>query len=125
MSTFCIFFQKCNFFHPKKGPRTGLTHSLTQLRAIQFSDHAKSKAQITERIFNEAPPRCRSQKSIIFRRTHEMDISFSSGWIERFAQILFNKCKKYNKSNDFQNFEINFLVKFKASWFVFNRVYWF
>ena len=50
------------FFRPKKGPRTGLSHSLTHLTVIQFSDYAKSMAQITERIFNEAPSRCRSQK---------------------------------------------------------------
>ena len=67
---FLHFFPKnATFFRPKKGPRTGLSHSLTHLTAIQFSDHAKSMAQITERIFNEAPSRCRSQKSIIFRRT--------------------------------------------------------
>ena len=64
---FALFSKNYNFFRPKKGPRTGLSQSLTRLTAIQFSDHAKSMAQITERIFNEAPPRCRSQKSIIFR----------------------------------------------------------
>ena len=65
---FALFSKNATFFRPKKGPRTGLSHSLTHLTAIQFSDHAKSMAQITERIFNEAPSRCRSQKSIIFRR---------------------------------------------------------
>ena len=77
--------KNATFFRPKKGPRTGLSHSLTRLTAIQFLDHAKSKAQITERIFNEAPPRCRSQKSIIFRRNGHQ-FFFTAGWIERFAQ---------------------------------------
>ena len=67
---FAFFLKNATFFRPKKDPRTGLSHSLTHLTAIQFSDHAKSMAQITERIFNEAPSRCRPQKSIIFR-THE------------------------------------------------------
>ena len=48
--------KNATFFRPKKGPRTGLSHSLTHLTAIQFSDHAKSMAQITERIFNEHAP---------------------------------------------------------------------
>ena len=85
------------FFRPKKGPRTGLSHSLTRLTAIQFSEHAKSKAQITERIFNEARSRCRSQKSIIFRSSRSRSRSrsrnahqffFTTGWIERFAQQM-------------------------------------
>ena len=76
---FALFPKNTDFFRPKKGPRTGLSHSLTHLTAIQFSDYAKSMAQITERIFNEAHSRCRSQKSIIFRsRTNGMHISFSS-----------------------------------------------
>ena len=64
---FALFSKNATFFRPKKGPRTGLSHSLTHLTAIQFSDHAKSMAQITERIFNEARSRCRSQKWIIIR----------------------------------------------------------
>ncbi len=86
---FLHFFSKnATFFRPKKGPRTGLSHSLTHLTAIQFSDHAKSMAQITERIFNEAPSRCRSQKSIIFRNKRRNGHQFfiTTGWIERFAQ---------------------------------------
>ena len=85
---FALFSKNATFFRPKKGPRTGLSHSLTHLTAIQFSDHAKSMAQITERIFNEAHSRCRSQKSIIFRRTNEggHQFFFTTGWIERFAQ---------------------------------------
>ena len=88
---FALFYQKCHFFRPKKGPRTGLSQSLTRLTAIQFSDHAKSMAQITERIFNEAPSRCRSQKSIIFRRRRRRNAHqffFTAGWIERFAQKM-------------------------------------
>ena len=67
---FAFFLKNATFFRPKKGPRTGLSHPLTRLTAIQFSDHAKSMAQITERIFNEAPSRCRPQKSSIFRTKH-------------------------------------------------------
>ena len=96
MTTFRTFFQNCTFFRLKKGPRTGLSHSLTHLTAIQFSDHAKSMAQITERIFNEAHSRCRSQKSIIIRtnersrRRNAHQFFFTTGWIERFAQQVVN-----------------------------------
>ena len=91
MTTVCTFMfsKNATFFRPKKGPRTGLSHSLTRLTAIQFSDHAKSMAQITERIFNEAHSRCRSQKSIIIRmkeRRNGHQFFFTAGWIERFAQ---------------------------------------
>ena len=71
---FAFFLKNATFFRPKKGPRTGLSHPLTRLTAIQFSDHAKSMAQITERIFNEAPSRCRPQKSIIFRRSRSTSV---------------------------------------------------
>ena len=86
---FAFFLKNATFFRPKKGPRTGLSHPLTRLTAIQFSDHAKSMAQITERIFNEAHSRCRSQKSIIFwteKKNGTHQFFFTTGWIERFAQ---------------------------------------
>ena len=66
-----FFSKNATFFRPKKGPRTGLSHSLTRLTAIQFWDHAKSKAQITERIFNEAPPQMPFAKINYFPKPKE------------------------------------------------------
>ena len=64
---FALFPKNATFFRPKKGPRTGRYQSLTQLTAIQFSDHSKSKAQTTSRQEPWSTLQMSLEKSIIFR----------------------------------------------------------
>ena len=106
MTTFAFSPQKCQFFSFKKGPRTGLYQSLTQLTAIQFSDHAKSKAQTTSRQerwstlqmplakINYFPKRSR-------RNAHQF--FFTTGWIERFAQSVWIHSRPVSNGDSFQS----------------------